>query len=165
MAERVDANDWIRLCELLDDDPELVPAMRQGIESADDADLWTILIDGLDDAGALAYLDREDSGVELADALPQIPRIFAAGVDLDEVGDVDGDLIAAITRADSILAAHDLRIVYLDEESDSYPLVVVPVSHVSEIIEITTRLGFTAKVFSLHRRVSATRMIVSWPSS
>ena len=162
----VHANDWTRLCELLDDDPELAPAVRlavtdpaeyfaqhqgalldRGVESADEVDPWTALIDGLDDAGALAYLDWKDSGVELADALPQLPRVFATGVDVDEVGDVDGALPAAITRADSILATHDLRIVYLDEDSDAYPLLVVPLTHAAEIVELSARLGFSARVF------------------
>lgn len=138
-------NDWIRLCELLDNDPELVPALLLAVTN--DEDPWTALIDGLDDAGALAYLDETDTGVELADALPQLPRVFATGAQLDEVGDVEGDLTTAIVRADSILASHDLRIVYLDEDSDAYPLVVVPISNVAEIIEITQRLGFSARLF------------------
>ena len=141
-----DADAWLRLCELLDDDPELIPAVRRAVE--DDADPWTALIDGLDDAGALAYLDENDTGVELADALPPVPRVFATGAELDEVADVDGNLDAAIVRADSILAPHRLRIVYLDEGSEAYPLVVVPIGHGEEIIEITKRLGVSARVFS-----------------
>ncbi len=139
-------DDWARLCELLDDDPELAPAVLRA--AAGDDEPWTALIDGIDDAGALAYLDAEDTGVELADALPQVPRVFAAGVDVDEVGDVEGDLTAAIVRADAILAPHGLRIVYLEEDSDAYPLVVVPLSHVTEILEIAARLGSTARTFS-----------------
>lgn len=146
MTELVGPDDWTRLCTLLDDDPELLPTVRLAV--AEEVDPWTALIDGLDDAGALAYLDLKDTGVQLADALPQLPRVFAAGVDLDEVGDVEGDLTAAIVRADSILAPHQLRIVYLDEDSDAYPLVVVPLGNVAEIIEITTRLGFTARAYS-----------------
>ncbi|KDA06678.1 hypothetical protein DC31_09050 [Microbacterium sp. CH12i] len=138
-------NDWTRLCELLDDDPELLPAVRLAV--AGDEDPWTALIDGLDDAGALAYLEVNDTGIELADALPPLPRVFATGVELDKVGDVEGDLTAAIVRADSLLASRDLRIVYLDEDSDAYPLVVVPIANVAEILEITERLGFTARIF------------------
>lgn len=139
-------DEWTRLCELLDDDPELPPAVRRAV--GDDEDAWAALIDGLDDAGALAYLDWKDTGVELADALPQLPRVFATGVDVDEVADVEGALTAAIARADGILAPHGLRIVYLGEDSDAYPLVVVPIANVTEILEIAARLGFTAQVFS-----------------
>lgn len=146
MSGTAGMNDWTRLCELLDDDPELAPAVKHAVDNDEDA--WTALIDGLDDAGALAYLDWKDTGIELADALPQVPRVFATGVDLDEVGDVEGDLTVAIVRADSILASHDLRIIYLDEDSDAYPLVVVSIKNVAEIIEIVTRLGFSAQAFS-----------------
>lgn len=139
-------DDWLRLCTLIDDDHELVQSVRRAVSEGGDA--WAALIDGLDDAGALAYLDVDDTGMELADALPQVPRIFAAGVDIDEVGDVDGDLAAAIVRADSILAPHGLRIVFLEEDSDAYPLVVVPIANVAPILEIVGRLGFTARVFS-----------------
>lgn len=139
-------DDWLRLCTLIDDDHELVQSVRRAVSEGGDA--WAALIDGLDDAGALAYLDVDDTGMELADALPQVPRIFAAGVDIDEVGDVDGDLAAAIVRADSILAPHDLRIVFLEEDSDAYPLVVVPIANVAPILDIVGRLGFTARVFS-----------------
>lgn len=146
MSETKNMNDWTRLCELLDDDSELTPSVQRAVSDGEDA--WTALIDGLDDAGALAYLDWKDTGVQLADALPQLPRVFATGVELDEVGDVEGDLTVAIVRADSILAPHDLRIVYLDEDSDAYPLVVVSTNNVAEIIETAKRLGQSAQVFS-----------------
>jgi hypothetical protein len=137
-------DDWRRLCRLLDDDPELV----LGVESADETDRWTAVIDGLDDAGVLAYLERHDTGVELSDALAALPRVFRAGADIDPVGDVEGDLPDAIVRADEILAPHALRLVYLEEESDAFPLVVVPISHVEEIIAISSRLGHVARAFT-----------------
>lgn len=139
-----DANDdWARLCDLLDDDPEVAPAVLE----ADDDDRWTALIDGLDEAGALAYLDEGDSGVELADALPALPRVFRAGIDLDEVGDIEGGIDEAATRADELLARHGLRLVFLEDESDAYPLVAVPAENVSAILELTERLGCTARSF------------------
>jgi len=138
------ADDWTRLCDLLDDDPEIAPAVLE----ADDDDRWTALIDGLDEAGALAYLDENDSGVELADALPALPRIFRAGIDVEEVGDIDGDVTMAIARADEILAPHGLRLVYLEEDTDAYPLVVVPAENVSAILELTERLDHSARTFS-----------------
>lgn len=142
-------SDWARLCELLDDDPMLQPDVeRAAADSNDEADPWMALIDGLDDAGALAYLDPDDSGVELADALTEIPRVFRAGVDLDRVGDVEGDLITAIVVADGILAAHDLRIVHLEEDDDAYPLVVVPRANGPEAIALVSRLGHSARAFS-----------------
>lgn len=137
--------DWARLCELLDDDPELLPTVLDAAD--DDGDPWAALIDGLDDSGALAYLDADDTGVELADALAQLPRVFRSGLELDEVGDVTGGIEAAIASADSILAACGLRIVFLEEEADSYPLVVVPRGHVAEILGIASRFGRDARTF------------------
>lgn len=140
--------DWARLCELLDDDPALAPAVEEALaDPAGESDPWLALIDGLDDAGALAYLDQQDSGVELSDALPQLPRVFRTGVDLDRVGDVEGDLPSAVVAADGILSAHDLRVVHLEEEDDAYPLVVVPRANVTEVIDLASRVGHSARVF------------------
>ena len=138
--------DWTGLCHLLDDDPELEPAVRGAAEAGDAP--WTALIDGLDDAGALAYLDESDSGVELADALPPLPRIVRTGVDVDVVGDVD-DLTAAIVRADEILAPYGLQVVCLHDEEDpgAYPLLVVPDANVDEILDLAAALGHRARVF------------------
>lgn len=137
--------DWVRLGALLEDDPEVGKAIRHA--GRDGGDVRAALFDALDDAGALAYMEWSDSGVELADALAQVPRVFQTGADLDEVGDVAGGLTEAIARADGILSAHDLRTVYLDEGSDACPLVVVASSDVEEITALAARLSFTARTF------------------
>ncbi|HWK79106.1 DUF6630 family protein [Microbacterium sp.] len=131
--------DWTRLCGLLDDDPELAPAVRDAIEHGDDS--WDALIDALDDAGALAYLDRGDTGVELVDALAALPRVFRADVELDEVGDVD-DLDAAIAKANELLASHLLRLIHIEdpEDEDAHPLVAVLAANVDEIQALIGRL-------------------------
>ncbi|RUR01453.1 DUF6630 family protein [Labedella endophytica] len=160
------ADDWTRLCGLLDDDPELSGSVLRafsdpadhvagqgqdlpdrGTESADDVDPWFVMIDGLDESGALAYLDGEDSGVELADALAGLPRVFRTGADTEPVADVDGGLEDAIVRADEMLAPHGLRLVFLAEDSDAYPLVAVPSENVSEIVALAERLGHEARTF------------------
>ena len=137
--------DWVRLGALLEDDPEVGKAIRHA--GRDGGDVRAALFDALDDAGALAYMEWSDSGVELADALAQVPRVFQTGADLDEVGDVAGGLTEAIARADGILSAHDLRTVYLDEGSDACPLVVVASGDVEEITALAARLSVTARTF------------------
>lgn len=137
--------DWVCLGALLEDDPEVGKAIRHA--GRDGGDVRAALFDALDDAGALAYMEWSDSGVELADALAQVPRVFQTGADLDEVGDVAGGLTEAIARADGILSAHDLRTVYLDEGSDACPLVVVASGDVEEITALAARLSFTARTF------------------
>lgn len=141
----VTIDDWLRLCDLLDEDPELAASVRAA--AADGVDLWEAVIGGLDDAGALAYLDAEDSGIELADALAGVPRVFRSGADVDSVGDVDGDLSAAIVAADRILAPLGLRIVFLEEDSDAFPLVVVPAENAPQIVTLADRLGHGARLF------------------
>lgn len=135
--------DWARLCRLLDDDPELVASVAV---AASDGDPWLAVIDGLDDAGALAYLETEDVGAELADALAGLPRVFRTSVDLASVADID-DLADAIAGADAILAPHDLRVVYLEEESDAFPLVVVRRADAEAIVALAAQLGHEARVF------------------
>ncbi len=137
--------DWARLCRLLDDDPELLAAVADAADEPD-GDPWLAVIDGLDDAGALAYLDTQDLGSELVDALAGLPRVFRTSVDLGSVADID-ELPAAIAAADRLLAPHDLRIVYLEEDSDAFPLVVVKPGDAVAIVELAARLGHEARVF------------------
>lgn len=133
-------DDWTRLCALLDDDPDFAPAVLDAIEAGDDP--WSALIDALDDAGALAYLDRDDTGAELVDALAALPRVFRADIELDEAGDVD-DLDAAIAKANELLASRLLRLVHVEdpEDEDAHPLVAVPTSNVDEIQTLLGRLS------------------------
>lgn len=122
---------WHRLCDLIDDDEQLWPGVEAALRTMDDP--WEALIGGLDDAGALAYLDTADTGMELTDALAQLPRVFALQPDLDEVTDTD-DLGAAIRAADSVLATAGLRLVELEEsDADARALVVVRAESLAEL--------------------------------
>ena len=164
---------WERLCTLIDDDPEIWPSVQQALEgdsrdededidkgkvqSGDDRDesgveeddgadeAWGALIDALDDCGALAYLHADDTAMELADALAGVPRIVRLGLDTDEIGDVDGDVPTASAAADALLAPAGLALVFLEEDSDAYPLVVVPRESVAEIVDTAEALGFVAR--------------------
>jgi hypothetical protein len=131
---------WQRLCALLDDDPELWPTVQATLEDPP-ADPWTALLDGLDDAGALAYLDHDDQGSELAEALAGVPRVRDARLDLGRVTDTDGDVPAAVRVADELLAPVGLCLVHLDEGSDAYPLVAVQAGDRDEIEQLVTELG------------------------
>ncbi|MGP6176333.1 DUF6630 family protein [Microbacterium sp. A196] len=132
-------DDWTRLCRLLDDDPELTPATLDSVEAGESP--WDALIEGLDDSGALAYLDKRDTGAELADALPALPRIIRTGIELDEVGDIN-ELDRAITSANELLAAHGLTLLYLadPDDEDAHPLVAVPTADLNEINALIEKL-------------------------
>jgi hypothetical protein len=137
---------WERLTRLLDDDELLWPQVREGLES-NDRDPWEALIDGLDDAGALAYLDAEDTGMELADALAQLPRVFRLQLDLGPVNDTD-DLDDAMVAADRLLARHGSRLVQLqDEDDDAHALAVVPEGNVPEVLRLSAELGRPVTTF------------------
>ncbi|SDN83055.1 hypothetical protein SAMN05660199_00782 [Klenkia soli] len=131
---------WQRLCALLDDDPELWPSVQATLDDPP-ADPWTALLDGLDDVGALAYLDHGDQGEELADALARVPRVVRARLDLGPVTDTDGDVPTAVRAADAVLAPAGLCLVHLAEESDAYPLVVVRAADRAEIAALAQELG------------------------
>jgi hypothetical protein len=136
---RVDeAETWERLCGLLDEDEQLWPGVEEALGGGSDP--WEALLDGLDDAGALAYLDEGDTGMELTDALVQLPRVFRLQPDLDEVTDTD-DLDAAMRAADAVLAGEGHRLLRLDEpDSDAHALVVVPADAVPEIERLAAAL-------------------------
>jgi len=138
-----DAGEWQRLCALLDEDESVWQAVEEALGAGDDP--WEALLDGLDEAGALAYLQTEDTGMELADALAQLPRVFGVQPDLGEVTDTD-ELDQATTAADRILSTAGLRTVRLIEEEDAWPVVVVPASAVKEIEGLIGALGHEAVV-------------------
>ncbi len=130
---------WERLCSLLDDDEQLWPAVEAALEEPD-GDPWDALLDGLDDAGALASLEADDTGMELADALAQLPRVFRLQPDLREVNDTD-DLDEAIRAADRVLEEHGHRLLILEsDDEDVHELVVVPEEAVGPILETAEAL-------------------------
>ena len=142
----VDQEAWKRLCTLLDDDELLWPGVQEALE--EDGDPWEALLSGLDDAGALAYLDAEDTGMELADALAQLPRVFRLQADLGRVTDTD-DLAEAMGVADEILAARGFRLVMLDDadDEDSHSLVVVPAGVLDDVLGAAESVDRTITTF------------------
>jgi len=140
-----DTASWKQLTALLDDDPQLWPDVSEAIEEGDDP--WEALIGGLDDAGALAYLDVDDTGMELADALAQLPRVFRLQPKLGEVNDTD-ELREAIAVADGVLAEGGLRLLMLEDDDDqAHALVVVPAGAVDEIVDVAASLGHAVTTF------------------
>ncbi|GMA33380.1 DUF6630 family protein [Litorihabitans aurantiacus] len=116
-----ESTSWARLCALLDPDPEVAHEVTAALAAG--APPWAALIDALDDAGALACLDRADTGDLLVDALGALPRVARARLadtgrppapDLRAVVDLD-DLDEAIAAARGAIAAVGLDLVALDE--------------------------------------------------
>lgn len=135
--------DWLRLCALLDDDPAVWEAVDAALTAGDDG--WEALLDGLDEAGALAYLQADDSGMELTDALVQLPRVYRLQPDLNAVTDTD-DLVAAMRLADAALASGDLCLLRLVEDDDNefWPVVAVTTGAGRDIESLAGLLGYRA---------------------
>jgi hypothetical protein len=130
---------WERLCGLLDDDDFVRQAVLDALGDADE-DPWDALLSGLDDAGALASLETADTGMELADALAQLPRVFRLQPGLGGVTDTD-DLDDAVREADRVLAAVGHRLLTLESgDPDVRELVVVPEASVEPILELAEAL-------------------------
>jgi len=138
--------EWSRLSELLDDSADVAAAVAQ---AADDpgVDPWAVLIDALDGAGALAYLDWKDSGQQVAAALALLPRIADAGLDLGEVAAAEEDAPAAVAAVNRALDAYGITVVHLDEDSDAYPLVAVASGDADRVAALAQSLGRTARVY------------------
>jgi hypothetical protein len=137
---------WEQLTVLLDDDEHLWPGVAGALDDGE-ADPWEALLDGLDDAGALAYLEADDTGMELAEALAQLPRVFRLQVDLGAVNDTD-NLEHALTAADGVLAGRGFRLVRLeDEDEDAYALAVVPQGNLPELARLSTAMSRPVTTF------------------
>lgn len=133
---------WRRLCDLLGGgEQEVWEAVSGAIAAGDDP--WEALLDGLDEVGALAYLQADDTGMELTDALAQLPLVFAAQPDLDTATDTD-DLVEATLAADAALRGDDLRIVRLVEADDAWPVVVVPAGAAADVAALAAEVGHLA---------------------
>ena len=137
---------WRQLCTYLSDDPGLWKALSDQVDSQEASQtstLWQSVLDGLDASGDLAFLDRADSGVELATALEALPRLQGTRLDLDLIGDVDGSLDEAIVRADEVLAGDGLCLVHLPDEEDpeAYPLVAVRLAVFDDVQILLASLG------------------------
>jgi len=131
---------WERLTRLLDDDELLWPLVRGAAQDGGGQEAWEALLDGLDDAGALAYLDAGDTGMELADALAQLPRVFRLKLDLGVVNDTD-DLDEAMAAADRLLAGRGFRLVELqDDDDEAHALAVVEAGNLPEIVRLSAEL-------------------------
>lgn len=156
---------WSELARLLSDDPEVASATtravedpagylaeheeslgQRGIEDAEEVTGAIALVDALAEAGDLAYLDWKASPEEVAGQLGALERIRDAGVDLDPVGGLDVEVEVAAGAANHLLSEEGLYVLILDEDSDAYPLVVVPAARVSDILTAAAAAGAEIRV-------------------
>lgn len=163
-ARAHDQSQWARLCALLHDSPAVatdvalardIPEayfaayeddlLDRGIESPDEVHPWLALIDALATANALAYLDWKASADDLVSAIGSLPHLAGRGIDLDPLRGSGDRLEAVLGHADRLLADQGLRLLHLDEDSDAYPIVVVPERDAAEIVVLAAQLGNDAR--------------------
>lgn len=156
-----DLDRWVRLCALLDDDGATAAAVAlaltdpaayreqrdaelglRGLTADESVQPWQALLTALDESGVLAYLERDDPGDVLVDALAPLARVRACGVDLRDVCDAD-DPAEAIRCAQAALAGVGLALVGLPEPDDdeAVPLVVVTRSTHAEVMALLAIVG------------------------
>ena len=100
---------------------------------------WLVLIDGLERTGRIAELDwkedPEDIAVALRGMVPRRAWKAIAGLG----GATCPEYLARATRA---LHGHRLALVWLDANSDSYPIAVVETGDLARVVRLANRAGY-----------------------
>lgn len=155
---------WQQLCESLSSDPGLWAEVRlaheqpsgyldrfrvrlghRGITTIDGVSPWIALVDWLDEHYRLVELDGTNSSHDLADDLSTLPLLD--GVDLRPIAAESVPLGFAVPRANTVLARNFYTLLYLDIDSDAYPLALVSTEASARVQEIAARLGRVARPF------------------
>lgn len=155
---------WDRFAALLTDDPGVAPQVRlavadpagylaahedallqRGIEEADEVEGVVALVDALQGAGEVAYLDWKEEAGEVRAQVAGLPRVRAAGVALDAAGEGSVEQVArAISR---LLGPAGLVVVQVDEGSDAYPLVAVPADRLPALVAAGAAVDVGVRTF------------------
>ncbi|MCP2039524.1 hypothetical protein L1281_000089 [Neisseria sp. HSC-16F19] len=103
---------------------------QRGIEEAAEVSPWLALVDALERCGVLTECDWKIDGEELAHRLQKLMKRHHCNPDDSRLQALAAQKLAPIgTFAPAIrtlLASHDLTLAFLDIDSDSYPLVLLP---------------------------------------
>ncbi|MBW4716362.1 DUF6630 family protein [Saccharothrix obliqua] len=104
---------------------------------------WIALVDALTDHGLLAEVDWKEDPAEV---VAQLKALRSAPAEWGWVGETDThvptyDFLRAAGRR---LRALGTALVVLDIESDCYPLTLVPVDHVREVVDLAATAGHHA---------------------
>jgi len=159
----IDTTTWQQLCESFSSDPALWAEVRsalatpqeylaafgdrlanRGIESADEVSPWIALVDWLDENDRLVELDWKSSSGDLVDYLSTLPPL-ATGVDLSPVAAENVAFGFAVQRANAILARSFRTLLFLDIDSDSYPLALVSAEAAPRIQQLASAVGHVAR--------------------
>jgi len=153
---------WQRLCEALTSDPELWQVVQlalaepavylerfrerqsdRSIVTVEAVSPWIALVDWLHEHDRLIELDWKNTSVDLAENLSLLPLLYDLDVAPIEIEEVHVSF--AVPRANAILAPRFLTLLYLDIDSDSYPLALVSTEAAPRIQQLAADLGHVAR--------------------
>lgn len=118
----------------------------RGIEEADGLRPVIALVDALEGAGELAYLDWKSNPGTVVEELAGLPRLQRADVDLDPLLDLEGDLELALAHVNRLLKPADLAVIVIDEDSDAYPLVVIGRDRLSRVTDLAAEADAVVRI-------------------
>lgn len=129
--------------------------LERGIDEPGHVTGTIALVDALDEAGELAYLDWKTHASDVAGLLANLPRVRASEVSLEPVADLEVSLEPAVAAANRLLEPAGIAVVVLDEDSDAYPLVAVPRELLPRIQDFAARAGATVRVLETDEHTGA----------
>lgn len=157
---------WCTWTELVTDNAQARAAVRQsiddpqgyftehedelaggrGMEDVEELRGVIPVVEALQDAGELAYFDWKEPADEVIGKLKPLPRIAGSGVDLTPLADSEDSVEQVAAQANELLRPAGVVIVVLDEDSDAFPLVAVPVDRADQVVALGQRLGSDVRV-------------------
>jgi uncharacterized RDD family membrane protein YckC len=160
--QTTDPATWQRLCEAFTSDPELWQVVQlalaepaaylerfrerqsdRSIVTAEAVSPWIALVDWLYEHDRLIELDWKNTSVDVAENLSLLPTLYDLDVAPIEIEQVH--LSFAVPRANALLAPRFLTLLYLDIDSDSYPLALVSTEAAPRIRQLAASLGQVAR--------------------
>lgn len=157
---------WCTWTELVTDNAEARSAVRQsvddpqgfftahedelaggrGIEDLEELTDVIAVVEALREAGELAYFDWNEPADEVVGKLARLPRVAQSGVDLEPLADAEDALEEVAAQVNELLRPTGVVIVVLDEDSDAFPLVAIPVDRADRVVALGQRLGSDVRV-------------------
>ncbi|XSS43859.1 DUF6630 family protein [Propionibacteriaceae bacterium Y1685] len=119
---------------------------ERGIDDADEVTGTIALVDALMGTGELAYLDWKAASEDVAGLLADLPRVQETGIDLDPAGESQADLEAVVIMVNRLLEPAGLVVIIIDEDSDAYPLVAVPLDRLPSIMDAAEKADATIRL-------------------
>ncbi|GAA0707402.1 DUF6630 family protein [Dokdonella soli] len=118
--------------------------LQRGIEEPERVSFWLALVDGLQRRGALWSFDWKDQADNLAAAMQMLAQRRGAELDwqpLASRGDEYGATSSFADAIQQILQPAELVAVWLDTESDEYPVCLIEARQVDKLRGLAQQLG------------------------